>query len=237
MDFMAGTFICDVCQGELIDNEDAEAVRGGKDRMERFNRQMRFILAGLRASEEMVMPRFDVAVYVKQHLVQTDAERQDAADAAGAGGGGRRGDRELRIAGADGTGVKDEGIGVVMSVGIDEDKARAERDKAAEAKKAQNALPAWHLQSTITGDLTALGVAEQARVAATAAQNAAAVSGSNNDDSLRGLGTVQGRLSDVKMESMITISEDSKVALGANDGTFTCSVYHCSADLWGFPRL
>jgi len=56
VDFVRGTFICDVCSGELVDNENAENVRGSQDRMQRFNSQMRFIREGLRKSEEMVLP-------------------------------------------------------------------------------------------------------------------------------------------------------------------------------------
>lgn len=56
MDFMAGCFYCDVCHAELVDNEDAESVRGSQDRMQRFNRQMRFIREGLRKTEDMVLP-------------------------------------------------------------------------------------------------------------------------------------------------------------------------------------
>ena len=51
-----GTFNCDVCGAELVDNENAENVIGSQDRMQRFNRQMRFILEGLRKTEEMVLP-------------------------------------------------------------------------------------------------------------------------------------------------------------------------------------
>lgn len=58
MDFAAGGFYCDVCHAELQDNDDAESVRGSKDRMQRFNRQMRFILEGLRKTEEMVLPAY-----------------------------------------------------------------------------------------------------------------------------------------------------------------------------------
>ena len=40
----------------LVDNENAETVLGGKDRMSRFNHQMRFVRAGLQKSEAMVLP-------------------------------------------------------------------------------------------------------------------------------------------------------------------------------------
>ena len=56
MDFAAGGFYCDVCHAELVDNEDAESVRGSQDRMQRFIRQMKFIREGLRKTEDMVLP-------------------------------------------------------------------------------------------------------------------------------------------------------------------------------------
>ncbi|KAI0794331.1 hypothetical protein C8Q74DRAFT_1445748 [Fomes fomentarius] len=53
-------------------------------------------------------------------------------------------------------------IGVVISVDKDEETALAERDKEAVAKRKQNTLQLWHLQSTVCGDLTALGIEESA---------------------------------------------------------------------------
>ncbi len=42
MDFAQGLLLCEICRAEVIDNEDAESVQGSKDRMQRFNNQMRF---------------------------------------------------------------------------------------------------------------------------------------------------------------------------------------------------
>ncbi len=56
MDFAAGTFNCDICRAELVDNDNAENVRGSEDRMQRFYRQMKFVLEGLRKTEDMVLP-------------------------------------------------------------------------------------------------------------------------------------------------------------------------------------
>jgi len=56
MDFARGMFICDICYAEVVDNENAESVLGSKDRMQRFNNQMRFIREGLQKSEAMVLP-------------------------------------------------------------------------------------------------------------------------------------------------------------------------------------
>lgn len=58
MDYERGLFICEDCGAELVDNEDADAVKGSQDRMQRFNRQMIFILEGLRKSETMVLPAY-----------------------------------------------------------------------------------------------------------------------------------------------------------------------------------
>ncbi|KAF9459655.1 TFIIE alpha subunit-domain-containing protein [Collybia nuda] len=176
MDFARGTLICEICHAEVVDNENAESVLGSKDRMQRFNHQMRFIREGLQKSEAMVLPAFDVAAWVKSNL--TDAEKQKAAQ----GGGG------LKVAGSDPNKREDDGIGVMMSMDKDEAQRKMERAAEAEAKRQQNALPAWHLKSTITGDLTALGVRESARV-----ENNTNGASSSNDDILRGLGVIGGR--------------------------------------------
>ncbi|KAF8069082.1 TFIIE alpha subunit-domain-containing protein [Lyophyllum atratum] len=175
MDFARGALICEICQAEVVDNENAESVLGSKDRMQRFNHQMRFIRDGLQKSEAMTLPAFDAAAWVKNNL--TDAEKQRAAqDGSG-----------LKVAGSDPSKREDDGIGIMMSMDKDESTRRMERDAQAEMKRQQNALPAWHLKSTITGDLTALGVKEHARAEGHA--NGA----TSNDDILRGLGVVGAR--------------------------------------------
>lgn len=81
-------------------------------------------------------------------------------------------------------------MGVMMAMDKDESTRRLERDAEAEVKRQQNALPAWHLKSTITGDLTALGVKESARDAAIVGVGGAGQL--SNDDILKGLGVVGG---------------------------------------------
>ncbi|KAG5652366.1 hypothetical protein H0H81_005228 [Sphagnurus paluster] len=174
MDFARGVMICEICHAELVDNENAESVLGSKDRMQRFNHQMRFIRDGLQKSEAMTLPAFDVAAWVKNNL--TDAEKAKA----GQDGSG------LKVAGSDPNKKEDDGIGIMMSMDKDESTRKMERDAQAEMKRQQNALPAWHLKSTITGDLTALGVKETARAET---MNG----GTSNDDILRGLGVVGAR--------------------------------------------
>ncbi|EPQ52268.1 hypothetical protein GLOTRDRAFT_140654 [Gloeophyllum trabeum ATCC 11539] len=174
IDFSRGVFICDDCKGELVDNENAESVRGSQDRMQRFNRQMAFIREGLRKTEDMVLPAFDVEAWVRNNL--SEAEKQRNADA-GAG---------LKIAGS-GPKTEDAGIGVVMSLDKDEETRIQERNAEAAAKRQQNLMPSWHLKSTITGDLTALGEAENNRAPNGSSSLPGGTVLSSNDAILRGL--------------------------------------------------
>ncbi|EGO03838.1 hypothetical protein SERLA73DRAFT_175515 [Serpula lacrymans var. lacrymans S7.3] len=188
IDFERGVFLCEICHAELVDNENAESVKGSQDRMQRFNKQMQFIREGLRKTESMVIPAFDVALWVKNNVSESD--KQKSSQSSG-----------LKVAGSTpGDRNQDDGVGIVMSMDKDEATRRQERDAEAAAKRQQNALPAWHLKSTISGELTALGVKESAR---------ATVSGegvSSNDDILKGLGTVGSS----RTPQLITITEDVK---------------------------
>ncbi|KAJ7366692.1 TFIIE alpha subunit-domain-containing protein [Mycena albidolilacea] len=178
MDMTLNALICEICHAEVVDNEDAECVLGSKDRMQRFNHQMRFIRAGLQKSEDMMLPAFDVAMWVKAH--QPDSEKKDDAES-GPG---------LKIAGADGVKREDDGIGVLISSDKDEATRRRERDEQAQAKRAQNTLPEWHRVSTVSGHMTALGNQEQARASKDGSGAPPLISSSSNDDILRGLGVV-----------------------------------------------
>lgn len=97
-----------------------------------------------------------------------------------------------------------------MALDKDESTRKAERDAAAEMKRQQNALPSWHLKSTITGDLTALGVKENRRLESL--QQPPAV---ENDDILKGLGVARSSTTLSKNHqlvgsSMSSVQEDVK---------------------------
>ncbi|KAJ8516968.1 hypothetical protein ONZ45_g5796 [Pleurotus djamor] len=173
LDPVRGEFVCEICHGEVVDNENAESVIGSKDRMQRFNNQMRFIRDGLQKSEAMVLPAFDVAAWVQSNTVSVDAQKSASTESNG-----------LKIAGSDPSQRKDDGIGVMISMDKDEHTKKMERDAEAAAKRQQNALPSWHLKSTISGDLTALGIKESAREQV--------LGTGSNDDLLKGLGIVGG---------------------------------------------
>jgi len=91
------------------------------------------------------------------------------------------------VAGSTGERRQEDGIGIVLTTDKDEETVRRERDEEAAAKRQQNIMPAWHLKSTISGDLTALGIKETAQ---TATAQVPSPSSLNLDESLKGLGKV-----------------------------------------------
>lgn len=112
--------------------------------------------------------------WIKQHI-QESAQQRSGEATTGDG---------LKIAGSTPGQQKDDGIAIEMATDKDEATRRRERQEAAEAKRQQNQLPSWHLKSTISGDLTALGIAESARNA----EASAVPTPSSNEDILRSLG-------------------------------------------------
>ena len=119
------------------------------------------------------------------------------------------------MAGSTGERQQEDGIGIVLTTDKDEETVRNERLKEAEAKKAQNIMPSWHLRSTITNDLTALGIKEKAQNAAPD-QQVAGPSNHNLDESLIGLGKVV-RAKDQAGAAEDVVDEDVKP--GAVEGT------------------
>ena len=119
---------------------------------------------------------FEISQYITKHF---------ALDAAAQKGAGEPG-HGLKVAGSTGERRQEDGIGIVLTTDKDEETVRRERDEEAAAKRQQNIMPAWHLKSTISGDLTALGIKENAQ----GATDAQVVSPSNLDESLKGLGKV-----------------------------------------------
>lgn len=206
MDFNLGTFVCDQCTlspgapHEVVLNEDAESVRGKNDRMERFNRQTQFIQDGLRKSEAMMLPAFDAGVWIKNNI-QEDKQKQW-------NGNG------LKTAGSEGK-REDEGIGVLLSVDKDELTRRREREEEAQAKRQQNIMPSWHLKSTISNDLTALGVAAATQQTNEHTTGLPSLSnGHSNSSILNGLGKPKPEPEAPK--SQVSVVQDIKPAVDPN---------------------
>jgi transcription initiation factor TFIIE subunit alpha len=145
---------------------------------------------------------FDISLYITKHFA-LDAAAQKAEPGHG-----------LKVAGSTGERQQEDGIGIVLTTDKDEETVRNERLREAETKKAQNIMPLWHLRSTITNDLTALGIKENAQNATAPDQQVAGPS--NLDDSLKGLGKV------VRAKDQVAADEDEvdeEVKPGAAEGT------------------
>jgi transcription initiation factor TFIIE subunit alpha len=113
----------------------------------------------------------------------------------------------LKVAGSTGERRQEDGIGIVLTTDKDEETVRRERDEEAAAKRQQNIMPAWHLKSTISGDLTALGIKENAQNPAAQVPGQASV---DLDESLKGLGRVV-RPSPLKGQIDLEEDEDEDV--------------------------
>ena len=114
----------------------------------------------------------------------------------------------LKIAGSDPNKKEDEGVGIMLVMDKDESTRRQERDAEADLRRQQNLLPTWHLKSTITGELTALGVIESARTENLMNDSSTQVS---NDDILKGLGVVGGPSKQQQQQQpVINLVEDVK---------------------------
>lgn len=125
----------------------------------------------------------------------------------------------LKIAGSDPNKKEDEGVGIMLVMDKDESTRRQERDAEADLKRQQNVLPAWHLKSTITGELTALGVKESARTENLMNVSSAQVS---NDDILKGLGVIGGPSKQQQQQQLvINLVEDVKPTINC-DSDRTC---------------
>ncbi|KAI4522241.1 hypothetical protein K525DRAFT_255783 [Schizophyllum commune Loenen D] len=205
LDFMSGELICESCKGPVIEYEGAGA-EGGNTRLQRFNQQIHLITSGLRKVDEAgVLPAFDVVAHVKAAHVDTQRGKNEP----GAG---------LRIAGEGGSRTQEAAVGVVLAAEGDEAAARAARDAAADARRQQNALPAWHLRSTVSGGLTALGIREQEREERERGERGEA-DGAKEEDPLSGFGVVGGGRPRVKQEEDLEDTEGIAMATQSAPGT------------------
>lgn len=184
-------FVCEDCKAEVVENENAESVKGSQDRMQRFNHQMRFIRESLRKTEDMILPAFDVQEWLRKNPSE---EAKRAAEREGAKGGVEK---------------REDNMEIIMTVDKDEATRREEREKEAEAKRfvtipvvisrafimgfrrQQNIMPSWHTKSTISGELTALGHAAASQV--TAQQKSPITSSGSNAAILESLNNPNAR--------------------------------------------
>ena len=162
----------------------------------------------------IVAQSFEISQYITKHFA-LDAAAQKAAGEPGQG---------LKVAGSTGERRQEDGIGIVLTTDKDEETVRRERDEEAAAKRQQNIMPAWHLKSTISGDLTALGIKENAQNPDTQAPGQGSM---DLDESLKGLGRVV-RPSPLKTQIGLDEDEDEDVkpdVKASNEADCGCYIY------------
>ncbi|KAF3938217.1 hypothetical protein ABW19_dt0204033 [Dactylella cylindrospora] len=140
-----GMFDCDNCGTQLVDDDDSAEILESQERLGRLMQQMDKIIRMLRQIDELVVPAndFNDAIAV---AVPVNRERSHASALS------------VPTTGA----IVQSASGPTMEVKFTSDEKKTQAELAAEREKKaaqaeQNALPVWHTQSTVSGDLTTLG--------------------------------------------------------------------------------
>ncbi|KAF3906449.1 hypothetical protein ABW20_dc0105802 [Dactylellina cionopaga] len=162
-----GMFDCDNCGTQLVDDDDSAEILESQERLGRLMQQMDKIIRMLRQIDELVVPAndFNDAIAV---AVPVNRERSHAS--------------ALSVP-TTSTAVHAP-TGPAMEIKFTSDDPKSAENMAAEREKKaaqaeQNALPVWHTQSTVSGDLTTLGTKE---VAAKAERHIDFKTGVNTED-------------------------------------------------------
>ncbi|KAI8382984.1 hypothetical protein BD560DRAFT_385717 [Blakeslea trispora] len=124
-------FHCDQCEHILVENDNAENVKGSQQTLTRLREQSQPIITLLKQTDSIVIP----STYIYKHAPGSRAN------------GGSRDDFELAVAQDTGAGQGD----IIVDLQMDNEAARRAKMEEAEQKRQQNALPVWHQQSTISG--------------------------------------------------------------------------------------
>ncbi|WVN85838.1 uncharacterized protein L203_100990 [Cryptococcus depauperatus CBS 7841] len=127
------SFKCEDCDSELVEHDPTVDKNNSslQDLMQRFNISTAPIRDALKAVEGVTLPSMNIVVWLAQNVQNVvNIDGQEGAE------DGKR--FEVVIGGED-----------------NEDKV-----KLAQAQREQNALPAWHTHSTVTGDATTLGLTD-----------------------------------------------------------------------------
>ncbi|KAJ1329199.1 transcription initiation factor TFIIE subunit alpha [Microdochium nivale] len=139
----AAGFVCHRCDAVLVYDPDRQA--GGHEQSTRLNNQLKFITELLPRLDEVVIPdnTFEVA-HSHARPVERDHTNQVAKSTVVEGA------KPTAVRGMANTGPRDLSISITDKENITEEEAKAELDRQRKIKEA-NALPVWHVQSTVTG--------------------------------------------------------------------------------------
>ncbi|KAI0201009.1 hypothetical protein F4808DRAFT_135559 [Astrocystis sublimbata] len=137
-------FICHRCDSVLIFDPEREA--GGHEQSTKLNNQLRFITDMLPKLDSMVVPEntFDTA-HAAARPVERDATNQAAPSIVV-----EDPLKPTAVKGMENTGPQSIAVDIADHEGPSEAERKAEKERKEKHAQA-NALPSWHLQSTVTG--------------------------------------------------------------------------------------
>ncbi|KAJ1993867.1 hypothetical protein H4R33_000504 [Dimargaris cristalligena] len=146
LDATTGLFYCELCRTELIENENADQSTHSKETLSRLMDDCRPIIDLLKKTDSLIIPA--------TNFVSTLQASEDA-EAATEKAKNDNPDYELSV--ARDTGAGSSIIKVVFENEETTEAARKAHEAELDKKRQQNALPAWHMYSTVSGVKTELG--------------------------------------------------------------------------------
>ncbi|PKY45204.1 hypothetical protein RhiirA4_400879 [Rhizophagus irregularis] len=131
------TFICDLCHSELDHNDNAENVKGSEKLHGRFMEQSKPIIDLLKTIDKLRIPVSSI-------------EKLQAGSGAKNGQPGSTQEHDVQYAQDT---MQQMGGDIVVVFQDDNETSKIERQAELEKKRQQNALPAWHVRSTVSGEM------------------------------------------------------------------------------------
>ncbi|KAJ1985309.1 hypothetical protein H4R34_000130 [Dimargaris verticillata] len=135
-----GLFYCERCRTELVENLQTESNVGAQETLSRLMDQFGPIINLLKKTDSIIIPATTFAPTAPLSDASADGDGHSNAD---------RPDFELSYARDTGAGGND--IVIVFEDDKSSEEARREQEAAMDKKRQQNALPAWHTYSTVSG--------------------------------------------------------------------------------------
>lgn len=164
-------FECDRCNTLLVDDDDSAEVKSSQERLGRLMDQLKPVIDLLKKIDEVVVPQNEFDDALRQSIPVPRVKNVLTGATAPGGymggpGGSGVGNEEGGIPYAK-SGNNNSFAPAPLEITFTNSDEQTARDKAADVAKRnaqmeQNALPVWHTQSTVSGEITKLGLKEEA---------------------------------------------------------------------------